>query len=50
MKKQETNIRIWSEDWKLLKELSRKEGRTLKGQFKAVVNEYYDTRTSIKNK
>jgi len=39
--KKETNIRVWDEDRLLLKEMARIDGRTLKGQFKTVVNNYY---------
>lgn len=40
--KKETNIRVWDEDRLLLKEMAKLDGRTLKGQFKKVVNKYYN--------
>lgn len=42
--KKETNIRVWDEDRLLLKEMANADGRTLRGQFKTVVNNYYKYR------
>ena len=38
--KKDTNIRIFPDDWKILKQLSIKEGRTLKSMFRVVINHY----------
>lgn len=48
--KKETNIRVWDEDRLLLKEMAKLDGRTLRGQFKTVINTFYNLKVSRKNK
>lgn len=40
-KRKESNVRIWEDDRLLIKEMAKKEGRTLKGELSAIVQRYY---------
>jgi hypothetical protein len=37
----DTNIRIKIADYRLLSRIAKKEGRTILGQFRTIVQEYY---------